>query len=60
LAGVASDLYNLGKIYDICGEFSDALENLNKSVNIFNQLNQIQNANLIQEKINEIIKKLEA
>lgn len=60
MVGIASDLYNLGKIYEICGEISGALEYLNKSLNIFNQLNQVQNANLIQEKINEIIKKLEA
>ncbi len=57
LAGVASDYYNLGKIYEVCGDFSDAINSYEKSVGLFTQLNQEQNANHIQERINAIKEK---
>ncbi len=56
--GIASYLYNIGRIWAIRGEYRKALQIFKDSLKILNQLNQEQYIEVIQKKINELREKI--
>ncbi len=58
LFGKANDFFNLGNIYELCGEYRKGLNKFEESLEIFNQLKQNQYSNAVQQKINEIKRKI--
>jgi len=58
LFGKANDFFNLGNIYELCGEYRKGLNKFEESLEIFNQLKQDQYSNVVQQKINEIKRKI--
>ncbi|MFX1374261.1 MAG: tetratricopeptide repeat protein [Promethearchaeota archaeon] len=56
--GKASDLYNLGRVYETHGEMRKALLHYENSITLFTQLNQTQYKNVIQQKIDELKRKI--
>ncbi|KKL58841.1 hypothetical protein LCGC14_2221320 [marine sediment metagenome] len=53
----ASDLYNLGRIYEILQEYHRAINHFEKSLIIFKQLEQKQYVEVITQKISDLRKK---
>jgi len=58
IMGKASDLYNLGRVYEIHGEFRKALLQYEESAKIFSQLNENQYTSVIQQKIDDLHRKI--
>ena len=54
----ASDLNNIGKIYDRQGNIDKALKNYEETLEIFNQLGQKQYVDMYEEKIEQLKDKL--
>jgi len=53
----ASDFNNIGKIFEIQGQFKEAIKNYKQAIDLFNQLGQKQYVEFIQENIDKLREK---
>ncbi|MFX0041990.1 MAG: tetratricopeptide repeat protein [Candidatus Hodarchaeota archaeon] len=58
LIGKANDFFNIARIYELCGEYRRSLNKFEESKEIFNHLNQQQYSDAVQQKIDEIKRKI--